>query len=132
MCYDSVTVETSTDYVCPACGERTLYPRGASGRASVRDVERCRAVARALQHPGIELDETQFCKKCSPAVTMPALTLLVHHEGKREPHRAIKITHEDLEIIREFLAGQDKHDCGMGAEAPLKDYLGRLHQLLGV
>ena len=38
----------------------------------------------------------------------------------------------DLDLLREFLDGKDKHDGGQRGESAMKDQLPRIRKLLGV
>jgi hypothetical protein len=80
----------------------------------------------------VELDESQFCKKCSPDVVAPSLVLVVRHPGQKEPHRFARVNLNDLQMLVEFLAGEVKHKDSYETVTPLADYLKRLEELLGV
>ncbi|MGD0094416.1 MAG: hypothetical protein ABSE73_31295, partial [Planctomycetota bacterium] len=92
-CYKMSAPPTTFDYLCPRCGERTLYalPPNASEkeRAAVVDatfvlnvqLEGCRRALAAIRDLPVELDESQFCRKCSPAVEKPELVLVVRRPG---------------------------------------------------
>ena len=139
MCYDPAMPLAKTEYVCPKCGEKTLYtsddgPRSAKATRSVRmEIPACRRIVKQIKGLKIQLDETQFCAKCAPDLKeVPKICLVVHYEGEKEPHRVEGVTSEDLKILQEFLAGKDKHEGDFGLETPLKNHIERLEQLLGV
>ncbi len=144
MCYAVSLPPDRVDYICPKCGERTLYDnsqyksdqpfdRGIAWTID-RDLPHCRSEFQELRKiagHAIELDETQFCRKCSPNVTRPKLVL--HISYKDGTVRDVNgIDHNDLRILREFLSGKRKSKGDNEGESPLKDELPRLQQLLGV
>ncbi|HEY3321152.1 MAG TPA: hypothetical protein VGP72_11850 [Planctomycetota bacterium] len=136
MCYDSAGPALVSQYLCPKCGNKSVYPLPADGRTSPEvgaltwELQACKRQVGELKD--IELDESQFCKKCSPNVTAPKLVLVVRYEDRAEPHRAEGVTHQDLAIVQEFLSGKTKHMGEQGRETALKDYLKRLQFLLGI
>ena len=137
MCYSVAMPPTTADYVCPGCGEKTHYtvPEGTFGgipRLIEWELPRCRRIAGGIEQFGVELDESQFCRRCSPDVEAPELALLVRYGGEPEVHRYEGVTREDLQLVSEFLSGKDKHVGRQGGEMPLKNYIERLEELLDV
>jgi hypothetical protein len=144
MCYSVSLAPTRADYVCPKCGERTLYdsdkltPDGRTQKDSAEFMQRtlpaCRLLFKDLQKvagEAITLDESQFCKKCSPKATEP--TLVLHIAYKDEKARDVEnVQPHDLLILREFLAGELLTEEFGKKTMPLKEYLPRLQELLGV
>jgi hypothetical protein len=138
-CYAMMGPLAVVEYVCPKCGEKTLYESDDGSRSgeSTRNVREelfsCRRIVKDIEELNVELDETQFCAKCTPDLkSVPKIILVIHYESKEEPHRVEGVTSEDLIILQEFLAGKDKHEGDFGIETPLKDYIKRLERLLGV
>ena len=78
---------------------------------------------------GLTLDESSFCKRCSPDAAAPWMVLRVRYADGSE-HRVEDVTSMDLQLIEELFAGHGRHDAGMGGEVPLKGHLQRLAQLL--
>lgn len=144
MCYAMASPPNRADYICPKCGERTLYDNSKYKTEKPYDmgiawtVERelpyCRSEFQELRKiagHAIEFDESQFCRKCSPNVTKPKLVL--HISYKDDNVRDVEaIDHHDLRILRKFLAGELKTTSDNEGEAPLKNDLPRLQELLGV
>jgi hypothetical protein len=144
MCYDMAPPPRRADYVCPKCGERTLYDdsnlsideRLENGLAEAveweipicrRELDELRKVA----GDSISLDESQFCRKCSPKVAAPKLVLHISYQGEKT--RDIEgVDHGDLRILTDFLSGklQTTGDCD--DVLALKESLPRLEELLGV
>jgi hypothetical protein len=143
MCYEMAVPPHRSDYVCPKCGERTLYDSSkaetekpcAMGLVATvqaipnyrREIEELRRIA----GDAITLDESQFCRKCSPKVKAPELVLHVSVAGEK-PHDIDGITPSDLQILREFLSGKLLTSGDRGEKTRLKDQLPRLQELLGV
>ncbi len=134
MCYDVAAPPERAEYVCPVCGERTLYGHD---RAALIEWElpTCRRALQGtleLRNPEVRLalDESQFCRKCSPHVTQPALALVVSYPGAQEPARIEGIASEDLRLIDEFLAGSDRHRDEVDAETALSAHAHRIAELL--
>jgi len=137
MCYSMVGPPDRIEYVCPACGEKTLYARDASGARGgtvpflTFELQQCREMVKRLQDFNISLDEHEFCRKCSPATKTPALILITGYPGEKI-HVVRDVRSDDLQLLIEFTSGSDRHDGGMIGEKPLKDYVPRLRELLGI
>ena len=144
MCYEVAAPPLKAEYVCPKCGEKTLYaledvdaqPDRQATWSMVSQVNvGIAASRRRIKEIGglsVKLDESQFCRTCSPQVKTPKLGLVVQYAGQQEPHRVWDITENDAKLIAEFLAGKDKHVGPTDGEIPLKDYVKRLEELLGL
>ncbi len=141
MCYRAEAPHDRIDYICPKCGERTLYVKHRPGLPDdpamwLLDMElpRCRREfeeLRKVAHDAVALDESQFCRKCSPNVTSPEIVIHITYAGGKT-RDVEKVTAADLQILREFLAGDLMHRGFPDLEASLKEYLPRLQQLLGI
>ncbi len=141
MCYAVMMPPRSADYICPRCGERTLYQESNEkhcihGIALVvnNEIPECRreyAELRKIAGEAVTFDESQFCRKCSPNVTEPKLQFhIMYEDGK--PRDISNIRAEDLRILREFLAGRLIHQQANDSQSALKQSLPRLQQLLGI
>lgn len=137
MCYAIVGPSDRVDYVCPNCGEKTLYSidnkeRSASTYLIQFELPECRRMAKEIKGITVEFDEHEFCRKCSPGVKEPAMILKVRYSGRTDAAVTRGITRNDLKLINEFLYGTDRHTGEQGRETPLNQYMTRLQQLLGV
>jgi hypothetical protein len=146
MCYSAAMPPKRATYVCPKCGERTLYDesdkappldRAGSGTASLVEWElpACRRKLdeiRKLAGKTIALDESQFCRKCSPKASSPKLVLHISYKGEKKTVDVEGIKCDDLWILADLLAGKLLTEGDHGREYPLKDELPRLQELLGV
>jgi hypothetical protein len=80
----------------------------------------------------VTIDESEFCRKCSPAVMSPVVILITRYPDHKDEYRAKGVNSEDLVLIREFLEGSDRHKGAQDIETPLKNHLPRLRELLGI
>lgn len=128
MCYSMAAPPDREEYICPACGERTLYATVGSC-SKVCEVPAARDTARRLSRYGVSIDETSFCKHCSPETKGPQIALLVRY-ADGEQHRVEDVARADLQLVEDFFAGHGIHEGGMGRQWPLKNQLKRLAQLL--
>lgn len=142
-CYKPASRPRRAEYVCPKCGERSLYDEAKMaerdwldhGVAPVvdREVPTCRREIQELRKivgDAIALDESQFCRKCSPKVTTPKLVLHISYKGEK-PRDVEGVKHDDLRMLRELLSGKLRAKADNDSETPLKDKLPRLQELLG-
>jgi hypothetical protein len=131
MCYEMAALPDRAEYICPVCGEKTIYTD--QYRSFVySELQECRSYVEAIRGINAKLDESQFCKKCSPDVTDPELCLITQLEGENTPYKCCGIYSTDLQVISEFLNGKDVHSLFNEREEPLKDYVSRIEELLGV
>lgn len=139
LCYSQALPAEKFEYVCPKCGEKTIYAYDPSKNKFNIDflgyeLSECRRLIKEIKVKGLnaQLDELEFCKKCCPQVTSARLILIVKYPGDKGVHRVKGVTANDLKLIWEFLSGKDKHVGNRDDETPLKDYLPRLQELLGI
>lgn len=129
MCYAPACPPERAEYVCPACGARTVLTDSRAAFAEWilptlrRQVTRLSALAATLEERGM-------CAACAPHRTARC-DLLLRFEGEARPRRFPDITSADLLLLTEFLDGSDLHATGLGGATPLRDHLARLQTLLG-
>ena len=106
MPYFEVT-EQPVDYVCPTCGERTSRANGGyterrKGWTASPDIDECRRIfTRIPATAGLKLDESEYCRKCSPRVKHPEPALLVptaHGQLRRVRH----VTSDELRQLGDY------------------------------
>jgi hypothetical protein len=131
MCYKIAAPPDRTEYICPVCGERTVYTDDLA-RFIERDLPVCRTLADSINGIGFTLDEKSFCKKCSPDVKEPSLCIQIKYAGEKEENNICDISSDDLQLLYEFMKGKLTHSDTYDRETPLKDYSERLSKLLGV
>lgn len=132
MCYETVGPPATAKYVCPICGEHTLYTNDTwevdyGIQACRREFDLLQGIA---QH-AVSLDEADFCRKCRPSVASPKLALVTVIDGNRT-NRVTGITNDDIRILHEFLTGKTTHMTSTGGEIPLKEFIPRIELLLGI
>lgn len=135
MCYKMAAPPERVEYVCPACGHRTLYVESeglpwAVMQAVRGGIEACRRQAGDIGGLRFTLDEHEFCRKCAPGVKEPALVLVFRLQNETEDRRFRNVTPEDLRLLREFLTGKDRHQGDNDVETPLRDHVQRLREIL--
>lgn len=135
MCYKMAAPPERVEYVCPACGHRTLYAESegvpwAVMQAVRGGIEACRRQAGDIGGLRFALDEHEFCRQCAPGVKEPALVLVFRLQGDSEDRRFRNVTPEDLRLLREFLTGKDRHQGDNDVETPLRDHTDRLREIL--
>jgi hypothetical protein len=139
MCYAPMRPSPVTEYVCPVCGEKTLYaPDERERETPVNGLEFMRRAELATQQAArkkgasVRLDEKQFCRHCLPAFEgVPRAALVVRlpngSETRTEDFKAL-----DLWMLRDFFDGKRVLTGGNDSETPLKDQVPRLRELLGL
>jgi hypothetical protein len=141
MCYKVAMPSERHEYICPTCGEKTLYAKDDGDRTKNikdlawtlhRDLDLCRRIVREIRKISVKLDESQFCRKCKPDVEAPQLELVVTYEEDVEPHRAKGVRPDDLLLIKDFVEGKTKHTCSTDRQTPMKNHVKRLADLLGI
>ncbi len=133
MCYAPRAPVMRADYVCPKCGERTLYGEGMAMLVQ-EHLPACRrelAELKKVAGDAVTLDESQFCRKCSPEVKDPRLVLTVtFQDGKKSSVQGASAM--DIRLLGELLGGKTVHRSENDGESALKEHLPRLQELLGV
>jgi len=130
MCYRMAMPPKRAEYVCPTCGERTLY----TDRDAVlvdRELPACQRLFRTLPHrEAMTLDESAFCRKCRPQAADPELVLVIRFDDGTT-HEVRAVTSEDLRLLSGALAGKLTGPTSNDGSEPLKKHLPRLRELLG-
>jgi hypothetical protein len=130
MCYDMAMPELVTEYVCPVCGEKTVYEQGS---LLLSGLPRCRAVFEAIDAAvdlPITLDERLLCSRCSEGEELPYLVLeVVTADGDTVRNAASR---EDLELLSSFLQGSLSYEDDFGSSLPLQPHAERIALLLGL
>ena len=129
MCYDMAAPPNRAEYVCPVCGEKTLYTQQQARRVSW-ELETCRRLMKEIASSAVTLDESSWCKKCQPDAKEPALALRLRFDDGTT-RTVEKVNPEQLRLLRDFLGGKLLVKGETDMETPLKDKLGELEKLLG-
>lgn len=132
MCYDTAAIPHRTQYICPVCGERTLYTKYYDVNGiDVDQMPYYRNQIKKITKIDVKLDESQLCKKCSPNIESPQLCLIVREDKNSETHKTCGIKEEDINLLYEYSEGIKVHSTWSG-NSPLSNYKARLEKLLGV
>jgi hypothetical protein len=131
MCYEIASPPKRAEYVCPKCGEKTIYTENYVSFIN-SDILSCRSMVNSLNGFNAVLDESQFCKRCRPNVKSPELCFEVKYNDEKEAHKTCGISETDIELVSEFLHGSLAHKGYHGSEEPLKNYIDRLETLLDI
>jgi hypothetical protein len=139
MCYSVAMIKnTIHEYVCPICGEKTIYKRNKDedkfqylDMILYREIGACRGQVAGVKGINIKLDETEFCSHCMPNTDFPKLYLLLNIAGQSDTTKVQGISATDIQLINEFLNDNLVHKGSQDFETPLVDNIERIKQLLG-
>lgn len=131
MCYKTAAPPQRVEYICPVCGEMTLYPSYSSLSFSVDNVLYYRTLVKQITKLDVKLDESELCEKCNPAPKARKLCLIVKFDSNSTPYRTCDITEEDIKLLYEYSEGEKEHDTSV-VKFPITDYKNRLEEMLGV
>ena len=137
-CYSQAHPPETASYNCPACGKKTLHK--VKGKFKDYDkmkliqwgISACRNEMKNVKGINIKLDESQFCKNCSPEIEKPELCLLVNISNTNDTSKVCNVNYLDVRLIGEFLNDELKHKGSTDRESPLINHIGRIQELLGV
>lgn len=132
MCYEVALPPDRAEYVCPVCGEKTLYTNDYTYTV-LQEISSCRNAVAKIKNIELRLDESRFCKQCTPDTNVkPSLDLYIRYKGEHQELKTENIYSGDLDLIAELMAGNKKHVGATANEDPLKDYIDRLKELLHI
>jgi hypothetical protein len=132
MCYKVAAPPSRMEYVCPVCGEKTLYTDDA-GYFLNRNLSECRSIANTLIEVNCKLDESQFCKHCTPDLKeTPQLCITTQLKGEETVTKFCGVDREEMQILQEFFNGKVVHTGDTGYETPLKEELDEIARMLGI
>ncbi len=132
MCYEPIALPDRADYICPVCGERTIY-----GYADAENVQyflpTMRRMTEEMAGNGffeLSLEET-YCSRCFPdeESSRGVRLVLVYAEGDTV---RTSVTLNDLQILKGFIAGELSYTDNYDARRPLREHGDRLQAILGI
>jgi hypothetical protein len=130
-CYAPRAIEDSAEYICPVCGEKSIYTYS-QAEFIIHEIPTCRQKAARFGTTTLKLDETQFCRKCRPdSIAQPRLCLVTKLEGQ-EPVRTCGVYATDLVILTDFFEGHNLYKTFNDGEVALKESIPRIKELLGI
>ncbi len=134
MCYEPVAMPFVAEYVCPVCGEKTVYSRSDDSYYSITGLYETRALFATLDSVStleMTLDETSLCSACSAdSDSTHALLLRVTWEDERTC--AAPVTAEDLRMLIGFMSGRLDYETVNEGTLPLRQNLDRIREILGM
>lgn len=133
MCYAPMMVPSVAEYICPTCGEKTLYSDSNTAfiEWTLDDCRRRAESINAITDFEILLDESLFCDFCSPEPGHePYLVLRVVTETGEEVANAVQAV--DLMRLESFLSGNLYFTTSNDGQMPLLEGAGRIRLLLGL
>jgi hypothetical protein len=134
MCYDMAAPPDRIEYVCPKCGEKTLYSESMNGYTTLNGLEILRkefSTLTALKTDcTLTLDETSLCAHCTPDTTTHTISLIVKYSDKKI-HTATSVDINDVYLLKTYFNHDDSYTSTDGSVHLLKDEIFRLKDLLG-
>jgi predicted RNA-binding Zn-ribbon protein involved in translation (DUF1610 family) len=132
MCYAVMPYTDSAEYLCPVCGEKTVYGSDDSWLVS-RQIPAARRYMEQITAEAdleIRLDERGFCSFCSGSGESQALVLrVVYEEGDTV---SSEVTDFDLQLLAGLFSNQLFYTTSNDGRMPLLPYLDRMRQVLGL
>ncbi|MEA3266268.1 MAG: hypothetical protein U9P42_04925 [Candidatus Fermentibacteria bacterium] len=134
MCYEAMAAPEVAEYICPVCGEKTMYNYSQSAFINW-ELEGCRRMVESINSNtdfNIALDERLFCDFCSPDAgeEEPVIRLQVFLENGIEITNTVSVN--DLRMLDSFLQGHLYYTTSNDAQLPLKNHAARMRELLGL
>lgn len=133
MCYEAMAYPLVAEYVCPVCGEKTVYSDTYTGFIEW-EIPGCRRLAASINELTafeMTLDESQFCEFCSDStIEDPELFLQVASTDSTLTVNMISIG--DLRMLEGFLSGELYYTTFNDGQQPLRDHADRIRELLGI
>jgi len=134
MCYDMAAPPDRQEYVCPKCGEKTLYSELMEGFNTLNGLEILRIEFNTLTalktDCTLTLDETSLCAHCTPDTTSHDISMTVRYSDKKI-HSAISVTINDVYLLKAYFNHDGSYTSTDGSVHLLKDEISRLKDLLG-
>ena len=134
MCYSTPRQPERIEYVCPACGAKTIFMEG-----DVWDVDSLlrfyRQKMQDIRNLGLDatLDERSLCETCRASMEPAPKAGDFFIEVKNgETVTRTKIEERDLFKLIAFLEKKDTWRAHAAQEYPLKDELPRIREILGI
>jgi hypothetical protein len=134
MCYSAIAAPAVAEYICPVCGEKTIYDYSQSAFIDW-ELQSFRRFVESIDSNTefqVTLDERLFCEFCAPEDSSgnPGLVLVVKpEEGEDVVNR---VTELDLQMLDSFLQGNLYYTTFNDGQMPLLEYAGRMRELLGL
>jgi len=133
MCYAPVATAFTAEYICPVCGEKTIYHGGQSHFLQWQ-IDGARRLAESIDAStdfSVILDESQFCDFCTrDDQASPSLLLRIMSDQGTEVVNPVILN--DLRMLDSFLKGNLYWITLNDGQEPLREHAERIAELLGV
>ncbi|MBL8025699.1 MAG: hypothetical protein JNL74_04775 [Fibrobacteres bacterium] len=133
MCYDMAYVNDTVVYICPKCGEKTLYPRTNKGSGVADEINFYRRELSLMGNSpeiSFDLDELALCSHCTQDTANKEISLVVHYKDGFDHHCKLTST-SDLTRLRAFMQADLSYETSNDGTEALKPFLPRIKELLG-
>jgi hypothetical protein len=132
MCYEMSAPPVRIEYICPKCGQKTIYTNS-DYFYTVENVTSCRQVVANIKNLTLRLEEKNFCHHCYPDTNAaPSMTLYIKYKGEQTEEVIEDISRGSLELIWAFMNGQTTIASFNDRETPLKGNIDQICNLLKV
>jgi hypothetical protein len=132
MCYEMSVPPDRNEYVCPKCGQKTIYTN-TSLFSIIDDAKSCRLIVANIKNLTLRLEEKNFCQYCDPDTNAaPSMTLYLKYKGEEKEEVIKDVSKESLELIWAFMNGQTTLASFNERETPLKEYIDQISSILKV
>ena len=132
MCYAVMAMPEVAEYVCPVCGEKTVY--GSEHAATIQwGLSTARSIVDAIRSSSeldVVLDESGFCSRCAPDSVEPGLRLVVTYEDGTTS--VAGVTSDDLRMLAGVLSGELYYLTSNDSRSPLAPNIERMRSILGI
>ncbi len=130
MCYEMAAPPERIEYICPKCGQKTIYTKS-DAYSMVQDANACRQLVANIKGLDLRLEEINFCHHCYPKTTEdPKMVLYIRYKGETQEQKVEAINSYKLSLIYAFMTGQTTYAGDYGQEAPLKNYIKEISDIL--
>lgn len=133
MCYAPMAIPDSAEYICPDCGEKTVYG-GALSPYLQYELDTARRLAESINAStdfAVVLDESSFCEFCSEFGEGSAV-LVLRVAGEHGEETANSVSVDELRMLDSFLRGSLFWVTSNDGQAPLRGHSERMAELLGI
>jgi hypothetical protein len=132
MCYEMSMPPDRIEYICPTCGQKTIYTNSAY-YDNIENVNSCRYIVTNIKNLTLRLEEKNYCHHCYPDTNAAlSLNLYLKYKGEEKEEVIENVSKENLELIWAFMSGQTKVSSFNDDETPLKDYIDQICKLMKV
>lgn len=131
MCYSPRPILERTEYICPVCSEKTVYTYHQAEMVQ-NEIPVCRSNIARFGGTTLRLDESQFCRKCTPdSIPEPKLCVIAKLSDAPET-KTCGISSMDIMLLIEFFEGKNIHKTSNDGEVAMKEMMYRIEELIGV